>query len=78
MVAMREDKYSYSSGQCVVVVIEAIYPLQDGCREAEDILEHLQQYGYAEVISRKIIANGFDDACRILQNRARKANKAKP
>ena len=73
---MSADKYSYSAGKCVVVTLEAVYPLQDGAREAEDVLEQLQQYGAARVMTRRIIADDFDAATKILYKRADAANKA--
>jgi hypothetical protein len=51
------------------VTIEAVYST-DNCREMEDTIDQLRQYGFAVVITKRPIAEKFDEACRILQRRS--------
>ena len=68
---MRKRDFTPAKANTIHVTIEAVYAL-DNCREMEDTLEQLRQYGYAVVVRKQAIGEDFDEACRILERRALK------
>ena len=60
--------FTPATGKSIHVVIEAVFPL-DSTREMEDVLDNLRQYGSAVVTHREFIAEDFDTACKILDQR---------
>ena len=68
---MSKTTFSPVKAACVHVTIEAVFRF-DNCREMEDVIEQLRQYGYAVVVKKQAIGEDFDEACRILERRAMK------
>ena len=69
---MIKSKRNYTKGsaQCMVAIIECVYSMAE-IREMEDILDKLRQYGSAKVIEQFSIKENFEEACKILDTRAK-------
>jgi len=61
--------FTPATGKSIHITIEAVFPLED-VRDMESVLEQLQQYGSAVVTKKQFIAETFDEACRILDQKA--------
>lgn len=68
--APKKD-FTPSAFAATLVTIEAVFAAAD-CREMDDVIDTLRQYGYAVVVKKQAIAETFDEACKILQRRAMK------
>jgi hypothetical protein len=66
----QPPNYTKGSAQSMVAVIECVYSMEN-IREVEDVLEQLRQYGAAQVVEKFPIKESFDDACKILDKRAK-------
>jgi hypothetical protein len=69
--SMKYREFTPATGVCQHVVIEAVFANKDS-REMEDMIDNLRQYGSAVVTRRGMIADSFDEACKILQTREEK------
>lgn len=65
---MNKREFSPATGKCQHVVIEAVFRNEDS-REMEEVLEELQRYGSAVIVHRGMVAEDFDEACKILDTR---------
>lgn len=64
--------YTSTKGKCVVITIEAIYPLSaEWQQNLEEALDKLREQGAAETVGVDTIAEKFEDASKILHSRAR-------
>ena len=68
-IEMVRPNFTPATGKSIHVMIEAIFPIDD-VHEIEDALDNLRQYGSAVVTKREFIAEDFDTACKILDQRA--------
>ena len=53
---------------CIHVTVEALYDIEN-VGEINELLEHLRQYGAAEVVAKEVIGESYDDAVQILNKR---------
>lgn len=64
----KRDTFSPAKAACVHVTIEAVFDL-DNCRDMQDTLDQLAQYGCAVIVKKQTIGEDFDEACAILARR---------
>ena len=60
--------FTPATGKSIHVTLEAVFPLED-VRDMESVLEQLRQYGSAVVTKKQFIAESFEEACHILDQR---------
>jgi hypothetical protein len=74
MTARKKTKPSYTESECnsVVFTIEAVYDINepDIQEYIEHALENLRSVGSADVVNREAVVETFEEACRILEERA--------
>ena len=64
----KKPDFTPATGKSIHVTIEAVFPIGE-VRDMQDVLEQLRCYGSAVVTKRQFVAESFDDACKILDQR---------
>ena len=64
-----KTEFTATDARCIHITIEAVFDVRE-IGEMNDVLEQLQQYGAAKVTAKRFIAESFDAASRILDQKA--------